>query len=551
MAYAGDPDNPAGDILQEYEYLKQSRSTWESQWNDIAELIVPRRADFINKDAPVPGNERRSKIYDSTPVRAVSRFASGMHNILTPAAAPWFLLKPRLRALQENREVNLWLDEATPYIQEYLSRPQSNFHPAGYEYYVDLGAFGTSVMFIEDIPGSGPLFRNFPLSDCVLATDNLGQIDTVFRLHKQTAKALIEQFPPEQLSEKVTKSMEAGKPYETFDCIHVVKPWHSLKPSGLQAIEKPWVSLHILKDEKMIMGVGGYDQFPYVCSRWSRNALEIYGRGPGGDALPDIRMLNEMEKTYLKGLQKQVDPALSLPDDGFISPLKTYPGALNFHRTGFSSADMIAELPTGEVRYADMKMGQVRESIDKSFYLDLIDLPGPMAPDGDVMRFTATEIAMRQRDRLIILGPIVARQEAEFLSPLIERTFILMVRAGLMPPPPQVMQEMDIMVEYVNPVSVSMRSVELNAISQLIQFIMPLAQVDPMAIERLNISRITELGAEILRAPASAIRTNEEMEEIMKARQEQMAAQQEMMMAQTMSGVDKETAEAEKARRLN
>ena len=37
----------------------------------------------------------------------------------------------------------------------------------------------------------------------------------------------------------------------------------------------------------------------------------------------------------------------------------------------------------------------------------------------------------------------------------------------------------------------------------------------------------------------------------MKARQEQMAAQQEMMMAQTMSGVDKETAEAEKARRLN
>ena len=117
--------------------------------------------------------------------------------------------------------------------------------------------------------------------------------------------------------------MEAGKPYETFECFHVVKPWHSLKPSPLQSIEKPWISLHIAKDDKKIMGVGGYDQFPYICSRWARNALEIYGRGPGGDTLPDIRMLNEMEKTYLKGLQKQVDPALTLPDDGFISPLKT------------------------------------------------------------------------------------------------------------------------------------------------------------------------------------------------------------------------------------
>ena len=65
---------------------------------------------------------------------------------------------------------------------------------------------------------------------------------------------------------------------------------------------------------------------------------------------------------------------------------------------------------------------------------------------------------MRQSDRLIILGPIVARQEAEFLSPLIERTFMLMMRAGMLPEPPQEMIEVDFMVEYVNPVSVSMLS---------------------------------------------------------------------------------------------
>jgi len=121
----------------------------------------------------------------------------------------------------------------------------------------------------------------------------------------------------------------------------------------------------------------------------------------------------------------------------------------------------------------------------------------------------------------------------------------------MLPPPPEEMMEVDFMVEYVNPVSVSMRSVELNAVSQLMQFIMPLAQIDPMAIERLNISRITELGAEILRAPASAIRTNEEMQQIMEARQQQQMAEQQMLAGQMASEVDKNVADAEAKRRVN
>ena len=95
-------------------------------------------------------------------------------------------------------------------------------------------------------------------------------------------------------------------------------------------------------------------------------------------------------------------------------------------------------MPTPQrVDYAEAKMAKVRQSIQQSFYLDMLELPGPVAEDGDVMRFTATEIAARQRDRLSILGPIVARQEIEMLGPMIERTISVLGRGGFLPPPPQ------------------------------------------------------------------------------------------------------------------
>ena len=225
---------------------------------------------------------------------------------------------------------------------------------------------------------------------------------------------------------------------------------------------------------------------------------------------------------------------MTLPDDGFLGQIKTYPGAINIHRVGYSQKEIIGSLPMGDPRYAEGKMSQVRDAINKSFYLDLIELPGPVAPDGDVLRFTATEIATRQRDRLAIIGPIVARQEAEFLSPLIERTFRVMARAGMLPPPPPVMEDMDVQVSYVNPVSVAQRTLELNAIGQLIQFHMPLAQIDPSTIKRLNVSRISELSAEILNVPPSSVFSDEEMAMIQQqAQQAQQQMEAESQMADT------------------
>ena len=58
---------------------------------------------------------------------------------------------------------------------------------------------------LEDVPGFGPRYRNFPLSDCILGSGSEMEIDTVFRNYKQTAKDLVSRFDPETLPEQIVE----------------------------------------------------------------------------------------------------------------------------------------------------------------------------------------------------------------------------------------------------------------------------------------------------------------------------------------------------------
>ena len=96
----------ATQIFQEFSEIESERHNWENYWQEIAEYMIPRRADFTTQYSP--GEKRRSKIYEGTAVRALTRFASGLHNTLTSSALSWFQLKVP-RPLMQDREVQLWM----------------------------------------------------------------------------------------------------------------------------------------------------------------------------------------------------------------------------------------------------------------------------------------------------------------------------------------------------------------------------------------------------------------------------------------------------------
>jgi hypothetical protein len=101
----------------------------------------------------------------------------------------------------------------------------------------------------------------------------------------------------------------------------------------------------------------------------------MYGRSPAMNALPDVKMLNTMSKTTIKAAQKQIDPPLMVPDDGFVLPVRTVPGGLNFYRSG--TRERIEPLNIGANNPIGLQMEeQRRKAIRENFFVDQLMTTG-------------------------------------------------------------------------------------------------------------------------------------------------------------------------------
>ena len=370
------------------------------------------------------------------------------------------------------------------------------------------------------------------------------EIDTVFRNYKQTAKDLISRFNPEYLPEEILKKASSERLLDEYDVVHAVFPAWTTQDMLPEGFKKQFVSVHYLKDRKTVLSMGGYDEMPYICARWERSDREIYGRGPTWEIMPDIRLITEVDKTYLKAVQKAVSPPMFVPDSGLLDPLDTTPDAINYYTVGLGGKDTIFEAPTNaRPDYAERLSAKCTSAIREGYFLDLLELPGPVAPDGDVMRFSATEVSVRMRQRMPVLGPILARQEAEFLDPLIRRTVNILIRSMAMPEMPPEMEN-NFRIEYLNPVSISLRSGELNSMNQLFEMIMPLAQIDQTIPMYFNTQQILKNTAEVLQIPTSNLRSEEEVQAMVKAQEEQKQQQMQMQQAQVLAEVNEKGAKA-------
>ena len=538
--------NPLGPVLDRlHEKLKNNRRTWEREWQEMAEYVLPHRADFTTTHSK--GADRMYTAFEGTAMRLLKRFASNIHNVFTPMGAEWFRLTTGISQMDKQRNVALWLEEASKIIKHHVSRPISNFQSAVFQYYLEAGTFGTGIIFVEDVPGFGPRYRNFPLSDCILGSGSEMEIDTVFRNYKQTYKDLVSRFHPNVLPPEVLNNASGDKMHDEIDMVHCVYPSWTMQ-QYLPDFKKPYVSVHYMKDRKHVLSVSGYEEMPYICARWERSDREIYGRGPTWEIMPDVRLITEIDRPYLKAVQKSVSPPLFVPDAGLLDPLDTTPDAINYYSVGLGGKDMIFEAPTNaRPDYAERLSGKATQAIKEGYFLDLLELPGPTAPDGDVMRFSATEVSVRMRQRMPVLGPILARQEAEFLDPLIRRTVNILLRSYLLPEmPPELGNQYKI--EYLNPVSVAMRSGEINSMTQLFEMILPLAQIDQTIPMYFDTHQILKNTAEVLQVPVSNIRSKEEVEAMVQEQQRQREAQEQMQQAQTNAIVDEKTAKAESLR---
>jgi hypothetical protein len=525
-------DARATALLKRYKTLQTNRQHWESHWQEVADYIVPRKADITKKRTA--GDKRTELIFDGTAVHAAELMAASLHGMLTNAATPWFSLRYQDDEINSDDEAKEWLEGASDVMYQYLAR--SNFQEQIHELYSDLVTFGTAVIFVDG-DDDGVRFSTRHIAECYVSEDAKGRVDTVYRKYKTTARAAQAQFT--NLTRRIEKLAEQD-PYAEVELLHIVMPREERNPKLRTKNNKPFASIFVDPDEKQILGEGGFDELPYMVPRFLKASFELgYGRSPSMTALPDTKMVNKMSEIVIRASQLQIHPPMMVPDDGFMLPVRTTPGGLNFYRSG--TRDRIEPLNIGANNpIGEQQLEQRRQAIRAAFYVDQLIL-------GTGPTMTATEVIQRTEEKMRLLGPVLGRLQAELLQPLINRVFSILARKRAFKPAPESLRDGDIDIEYVSPLAKAQRSGEVQSILQMVEFLAPLTQIDQGVLDYLDVDGMAKHIIRVTGTPATVVRGEGEVAQLREQRAAQAAQQAELQTMQSMATSAGEAAPALRA----
>jgi hypothetical protein len=507
-------------LLKRFDRLKSNRQNWESHWQEVADYMQPRKADVTKTRSK--GDKRTELIFDSSPMQAVELLAASLHGMLTNPATTWFSLRFKGGEFEDNDEAKAWLEDSTEVMYNAINK--SNFQQEIFELYHDLITFGTAAMFIEEDDEDTLKYSTRHINEMYISENDKGRIDTIFRKFKLTARAAIQKFGANVSDNIVTVNRK--DPYEEIEILHAIYPRSDFDPKKQDKVNMPFESVYLEAGTGDELSVSGFKEFPFVVPRYLKASHEIYGRSPAMTALPDVKMLNEMSKTTIKSAQKQVDPPLLVPDDGFILPVRTVPGGLNFYRSG--TRDRIEPLNIGANTPLGLNMEeQRRDSIRNAFYVNQL-----MMQNGPQM--TATEVIQRNEEKMRLLGPVLGRLQSELLKPLIDRTFALLLRRNLFRPAPDFLSGQDIEIEYVSPLAKAQKSAELQSIMRGIEILGSLANVAPV-FDHVNMDKLVKHLMDVVGVPQKVLKTQNEVQAKREQDQQQQAQQQQMAQMQQVA----------------
>ncbi len=503
-------------LVKRFEYIKANRTNWGNHWQEIFERCLPTKATVTV--SRTPGTKLPTTIYDGTAIYATQVLAAGLHSYMTNPTSRWFALGMENEALMEVTSIKRWLKDCEDIIFSTLNG--SNFNQSIHEAYIEFSAIGNCALYEDEDIKDTVKFHARPMAEIYILANARGAIDTIFRSFILTARQA-KQLWGSNAGSEVDKLINSNRVEESLPFLHIVLPREDRDIRKADASNMPFASVYIEPKKGKLLSEGGYEEFPFFTPRFYKVAESEYAYGPGSLALADIKTLNSMSKTILKGAQKTVDPAIIIPNDGYLLPFKTGAGKINFK----NSLDADAKVETLDIK-RDIGIGlemedRRREQIKWAFFVDLFLMLAQQP------KMTATEVLERVNEKMLILGPVLGRLMHELLDPIITRTFAILARNLKLPaPPPELLDEEgnaieDYKIKYISPLAKAQRAAETKSIGSLIGAVREMAEMDTSVVDNINFDKAARAVAEISNVSADILRSDDEIAAIRQQRQEQ------------------------------
>ena len=466
----------AEEIIRLRNIEKTAQDNIRSIWQDSADHAYPY-VDITSKSEA--GQSRTTDIYDLTPMLDAEDMVANLKHILFPAGQVFFAIKVGSNSqLPDNtqRYISMLTEQAHDQIFN------SNFITELDDVLLSLVHFGPASIYSEWTPKTGLNYRNSVVGTYQLLENSKKLVDGILITIEYTPSQAIEEFGDKAGEDIIKASQDPKKVNEKFEFIYMVKPRAFLNHNISTNINSnmPWEEQVVNVKEKLIVYEGGYRQFPHHTARWKRPANEKDGRGITTEMLPQIKVLQRMNRDFNEVGNKWANPARETLDT-HEGPFRTFPGADN--RVGqLPTSRAVDQGLNGNFNITEASLERQTGIIDRAYYKNAFNPIEDLTGD----RRTTLEIRERMRGTWPKIGRPIARLWYEMIAPLIERSITLLIRHGVVPSPPPELEGVNWGLEFVGPFALELRSQQSKAFQEWAYIVGEMEQVFPGATDNVD-----------------------------------------------------------------
>lgn len=549
---AGDatPQGLKQKLVQRAASAKRLRLDYEEHFKELADFMLPRRGKFDNGGRHKRGQKINRRILNSRGTLALRTLQSGMQAGITSPARPWFRLITSDQDMLTSGPVREYTNGVERIMRQFFQ--STGTYNALHIGYGDIGLYGTDCAILDEDDEFMFLLHQLVPGTFWLMANYRNEVDTVYVEVDMTVEQVVGRFvfggkrnaDPDwtRVTPTVKSLWDRGNRNEMVEVARLIEPRYDRDPQRFTPDNKAVASVwwEIGSDKDRVLRNSGYDYNPIIASRWYKEGHEVYGRSPGMDALPDVKMLQTQERDKAEAIQRMNRPPMNAPTQMRNSPFSLLPGAVNFTDVERGLLPAYQVDPPVEQLRGDIR--ETEERINEALYANLF----MMLANSDRRQITAREIDERHEEKLLGLGPVLELQHKEKLRPLILRTYEILRRRGRLPETPQELDGEILQIDYISMLAQAQKAVATGGVERLAGFVGNLAAVKPEVLDKFDEDEAVESYADMLGTPARIVRDQGVVDAIRQQRAEAQQQQQQADMAAQMAPALNQGAQAAK-----
>lgn len=510
-------------------------SNFRNLYQDVANFMYPCENQITS--LRTPGEDKSILIRDPTAMFAADDMVGGLIGTWIPSGQNFFGLRTRGGVERGSSRALYWLAEATEILHEEMHN--SNFMLQLHDTVKALVCFGTGCLYTEwDYDKLGLNYKDWHISTYTIKQNARGLVDTVILTYELTARQASDEF-----AEPGQRALDSAKSIKTeskkYKFIQVVRPRLRRNQMLVDNLNMPIENIIVNADEKLVVYEGGYEEMSFAVPRWEKSSIEKYGRGRGTIMLSAVKELQQLWLDLEKCGQRWNDPPRWQLEDAVEGTLDNSPGAIN-RFTQPNAAGALDGMMNGSFPITQQIIELKQAVINKGFFKDIFVQLGDLKGD----RRTTVEINARLKEGLRRLVSPVARLEYELFTPVIIRSFMLLIRNGRIPPAIPELVGQSLQVEYVGELAMAMRTYQARAFTEYASLLMGMAEAFPESTDILNLDRALPHIGIAFGVRSQDLNTQEEIEAKRLDRRQQQQQMQQLAVMQAQSQAYKNTQKA-------